>query len=55
MTADKTTLDEEERKRVNNNHEDLESLLANREADVAMDEPKMVNEMAIADDGTEPV
>lgn len=32
MTSENTTLDEEERHRVNNNHEDLETLLANREA-----------------------
>jgi hypothetical protein len=31
MTADNTTLDEEERNRVNNNHDDLETLLANRD------------------------
>jgi hypothetical protein len=40
MTSDNTTLDEEERKRVNDNHEDLETLLANRDAE-AMGEPKM--------------
>jgi hypothetical protein len=52
MTSDNTTLDEEERKRVNNNHEDLETLLANRDAEAAMDEPKLVEEMmAAAEEG----